>query len=193
MRIRHCLLALGVLTIATPLKFASPAAAVENPLEHNDCVGSPEDAVTKLPMPLAKWGQIACTPIGHVLMSRENWVWIMPDASGMVLVPSQIVDKEPEEVGNKSYFTKIDVQPVKGDEFNQVYGTFHIGFDDKEVKPDAYQVDLATASGKTLRMYFFDYDSYAWGMTCPENKCDIETRFMVLDKNHRPEPRQPAI
>jgi hypothetical protein len=189
MRIHHCLLVLSVLTIATPLKFASPALAVED----HDCAGSPEEAVTKLPMPLAKWGQVACTPIGQVLMSRKNWVWIMPDASGMVFVPSQIVDKEPEEVGNKSYFTKIEVQQVKGDEYNQVYNTFHIGFDDNEVKPDAYQVDLATVSGKTLRMYFFDYDSYAWGMTCPDNKCDTDTRFMVLDKNHRPEPRQPAI
>ncbi|HEY4265081.1 MAG TPA: hypothetical protein VGM72_07170 [Micropepsaceae bacterium] len=192
MRVRHCLVALSVLTIAAvPFKFLSPAIALEG--EAHDCAGASQDAVTKLPMPLAKWGQISCTPAGHVLMSRDDWVWVMPDGSGMVFVPSQMGDKEPEEADNKSYFTKIDVKPVKGDEFNQVYRTFHIGFDDSEVKPDAYQVDLATASGKTLRMYFFDYDSYAWGMTCPDNKCAIDTRFMVLDKNHRPEPRQPAI
>jgi len=42
-------------------------------------------------------------------------------------------------------------------------------------------------------MFFFDYDSYAWAMTCPDNKCDTDTRFMILDKNHKPEPRPPAI
>ena len=189
MRIRNWLLTLSVLTIAAPLKFASPAVAVEG----HDCSGAPEDAVTKLPMPLAKWAQIACTPIGHVLMSQDGWIWIMPDASGMVFIPSQVVDKEPEELGNKSYFTKIEVQKVKGEEFEQVYGTFHIGFDQQEVKPDAYRVEMTSVSGKTMEMFFFDYDSYAWGMTCAEGKCDPDTRFMVLDKNHRPQPRQPAI
>jgi hypothetical protein len=189
MRLRHWLVALSVLTIAAPLRFASPAVA----LEGHDCAGSPEDAVTKLPMPLAKWAQIACTPIGHILMSHEDWIWVMPDASGTVFVPSQIVDAEPEQLGNKSYFTRIEVRPVKGEEFEEAYGTFHVGFDDKEVKPDAYRVDITTVWGKSMRLFFFDYDSYAWGMTCPDNKCDIDSRFMVLDKNHRPEPRQPAI
>jgi hypothetical protein len=189
MRMGKWIVALSVLTIAALLKFASAAVAVEG----HDCAGAPGDAVTKLPMPLAKWGQILCTPTGQVLTSQEGWVWIMADASGTVFVPSQIVDKEPEELGNTSYFTKIDVQRVNGEEFNQVYGAFHVGFDDKEVKPDAYRVDLTTVSGKSMRMFFFDYDSYAWAMTCPDNQCDIDTRFMVLDKNHRPEPRQPAI
>ena len=189
MRLRHWLVALSVLTIAAPLRFASPAVA----LEGHDCAGSPEDAVTKLPMPLAKWAQIACTPIGHILMSHEDWIWVMPDASGTVFVPSQIVDAEPEQLGNKSYFTRIEVRPVKGEEFEEAYGTFHVGFDDKEVKPDAYRVDITTVWGKSMRLFFFDYDSYAWGMTCPDNKCDIDSRFMVLDKNHRPESRQPAI
>jgi hypothetical protein len=189
MRFRHWLLAFSVLTIAAPLKLASPAVA----LEGHDCAGAPEGEVTKLPMPLAKWAQLACTPIGQILMSHEGWVWVMPDASGTVFVPSQIADKPPTELTDKSYFTKIDVQPVKGAEFEEAYDTFHVGFDEKEVKPDAYRVDITTVSGETMRMFFFDYDSYAWGMTCSEDKCDIESRFMVLDKNHRPEPRQPAI
>jgi hypothetical protein len=183
------IVALSVLTIAAPLKLASPAAAFDG----HDCAAASDNAVTKLPMPLAKWGQVACTSIGQVLMSKEDWIWIMPDASGTVFIPSQIVESEPQELGSDSYFTKIDVQKMKGAEFDQVYGTFHVGFDDKEVKPDAYRVDLTTMAGKTMRLVFFDYDSYAWGMTCEEDKCDTDTRFMVLDKNHRPEPRQPAI
>jgi hypothetical protein len=93
---------------------------------------------------------------------------------------------------SEAYFTKIDVVKVKGDEFDSAYGTFHIGFDDKEVKPDAYRVDRPRSS-REFRLFFFDYDSYAWGMTCPDNKCDVDTRFMILDKKNRPKPRQPSI
>jgi hypothetical protein len=189
MRIRHCLFSLSVLTVAVPLTSVPPAAAADV----HDCSGLSNDAVKTVPMPLAKWAQVACTPIGEVMMSKDDWIWIMPDASGMVFIPSQIVDGDPKELGNGSYFTKIDVQKVNGEEFDRAYDTFHIGFDDKEVKPDGYRVDLQSVSGQTMRVFFFDYDTYAWGMTCEGDKCDPQTRFMVLDKNHRPEPRQPAI
>jgi hypothetical protein len=117
----------------------------------------------------------------------------MPDATGTVLIPAQEIGNATDSSGPESYFIKVDLAKVKGEEFDLAYGAFHAGFDDKEVKPDGYRVDLTSGSGKTIRMFFFDYDSYAWGITCPGNKCDAETRFMILDKNHKPEPRQPAI
>ena len=85
------------------------------------------------------------------------------------------------------------VARVKGSEFDDAYATFHDGFDGHEVKPDGYRVDLTTIEGKSVRMYFFDYDTYAWGMSCPGGKCEADTRFMVLDKNTRPKPRTPSI
>lgn len=182
-------LALSALTIAAGLKASVGAVTVE---EH-DCSAAPRGAVTKLPLPLSKWGQIACTSLGQMLTSHDGWVWIMPDAAGTVIIPSEDLENVKGATHSESYFTKIDVAQVKGEEFNSVYGTFHIGFDDKEVKPDAYRVDLTSMSGRTFRMFFFDYDTYAWGMSCPDNKCDSETRFMILDKNHKPEPRQPSI
>ena len=182
-------LALSALTIAAGLKATMPAIA----LEGHDCGNAPPDAVMKLPAPLSKWGQISCTPLGHMLTSHEGWIWIMPDASGTVLIPAQELENAKETTSAESYFTRIDVAQVKGEEYDAAYGAFHIGFDDKEVKPDAYRVELTSVSGRTVRMFFFDYDSYAWGMTCPGNKCDTDTRFMILDKNHKPEPRQPAI
>ena len=182
-------LVLCAVTIAAGLKATMPAIA----LEGHDCASAPADAVMQLPAPLSKWGQIACTPLGHMLTSREGWIWIMPDASGTVLIPAQELEKAKESTSAESYFIRIDVTQVKGEEYDSAYGTFHIGFDDKEVKPDAYRVDLTSASGRTVRMFFFDYDSYAWGMTCPDNKCDVDTRFMILDKKNRPKPRQPSI
>src|SRR2546423_1163556 len=182
-------LALGTLTIAAGLKATFPAVALEN----HDCSSAPPDAVMTLPAPLSKWGQITCTPLGHMLTSHAGWIWIMPDASGTVLIPATELENAEKAANSESYFTKIDVVKVKGDEFDSAYRTFHIGFDEKEVRPDAYRVDLTSESGRTFRMFFFDYDTYAWGMSCPDNKCDSETRFMILDKNNRPKPRQPSI
>src|ERR1051326_1829942 len=191
MRLRKHALMLSALMIAAPLTLTAATADVQSGHDCSD--GMPAGAVAKLPMPLSKWGRVICTPIGQIMMSKEDWVWILPDASGLVFVPSQVVDSEPKEVGTDAYFTKVDVTQAKGAEFDQAYSTFHIGFDEKEVKPDAYRVDLQTVSGKEIRMFFFDYDTYACGMSCPDNKCDPETRFMIISKNVRPEPRQPAI
>ena len=189
MRMRGWFVSLSILTISAIFEFAAPAIAVEG----HDCSGSPSDAVITLPMPLAKWGQIICTPVGHVLANHDGWIWIRPDARGTVYFSSRSAAPRPGEVDNNSYFTRIEVQQVKGQEFDEAYGTFHSGFDEKEVKPDAYRVDLTSVSGTAVRLFFFDYDTYAWGMRCPDNTCDPDTRFMVLDKNHRPEPRQPPI
>jgi hypothetical protein len=182
-------LILCTLTISAGLKATAPAVA----LEGHDCRSAPPEAVITVPAPLSKWGQITCTPLGHMLTSREGWIWIMPDATGTVLIPAQELENAKQSASAESYFTKIEMMKVKGEEFDSAYGAFHAGFDEKEVKPEAYRVDLTSASGRTVRMFFFDYDSYAWGMTCPGNKCDADTRFMILDKNNRPKPRQPAI
>jgi hypothetical protein len=166
----------------------SPKAADET-----DCTGSPPQAVMTLPKPLDKWGQIACTQFGHVLASRKGWLWVLPRERSPVMLPSQMVDRMPAPLGNKSYFTSIEVARVNGQEFEEVYRTFHDGFDAQETLPDGYRVDLTSVSGKKMRLYFFDYDTYAWGMECLGDVCDRNSRFMILDKDHMPQPRGPSI
>jgi hypothetical protein len=185
-------LALSLLTILPMSRIVSPAAAAADSAPAHDCSGSPPDAITKLPAPLSKWGAIVCTAYGQMLASHQGWMWLMPDLD-TVLVPAQISDTQPEPVGNKVYFTNIQVVRIKGPEFDDAYQTFHDGFDDQEIKPDAYRVDLTTVEGKSLRMYFFDYDTYAWGMSCPDNKCQTDSRFMILDRSTPPKPREPSI
>jgi hypothetical protein len=82
---------------------------------------------------------VICTPIGQILMAKEDWVWIMPDASGLVFVPSQVVETEPKEVGNDAYFTKVDVIQAKGARFDQAIQHLPYRVRRKEVKPDAYR------------------------------------------------------
>lgn len=179
---------LFALIICAGLDPAAPRAA-----SAIDCSGSPPDAVMTLPAPLSKWGQISCTPYGHVLQGRGNWVWIWPDGSGTVFIPSQLVMSNPEILGNRSYFTQIEVLRVRGAEFEQAYATFREGLDGKETPPDVYRGELSSVSGRVMRVYFFDYDSYAWGMSCPDNNCVQDSRFIILDRTREPVPRRPQI
>ena len=99
----------------------------------------------------------------------------------------------PQLLGNRSYFTRIELSRVRGAEFDEAYATFREGLDLREVPPDAYRADLTSVSGKVMRVYFFDYDTYAWGMSCPDNNCVQESRFIMLDRTREPLPRQPPI
>jgi hypothetical protein len=183
-------ISLALLTLFATLagEVHSPAVALDN-----DCNGTPPGAVMTLPAPLSKWGRVSCTPFGHVLTSHEGWAWVFPDGGSSMLIPSQLGVRSPRPVGNSSYFTKIELRRVTGEEFQDAYDVFHKGLDDREPNPDGYRVDLETSSGKSLRMYFFDYDTYAWGMECSETDCDQDSRFAILDKKHKPQLRQPSI
>jgi hypothetical protein len=173
---------------ALALEVRSPAVALDN-----DCEGTPSSAVTMLPAPLSKWGRVSCTTFGHVLTSHEGWAWVFPDGARSALVPAQLGVRNPQPLGNSVYFTKIEINRVSGEEFEDAYNIFHQGLDDKEPKPDGYRVNIETSSGKTLRMYFFDYDTYAWAIECNENDCDPDSKFAILDKEHRPQLRKPSI
>lgn len=127
-----------------------------------DCTGTPADAVTKLPMPLAVWGKITCTPFGHVIEANDGWIWSSPGAYSPVFMPSQIVRANPEEVGNKSYFTKISLTKVTDDASRTAYEAFNKGFGTDEISPVRYRLDLTSVSGKTITQYFFDYGNSIW-------------------------------
>jgi hypothetical protein len=173
--------------------FAAMGAGSSRATDETDCTGSPPQAVMTLPKPLDKWGEIACTQFGHVLTSRKGWLWVLPRERSPVMVPSQMVDRMPAPLGNKSYFTSIEIVRVNGTEFEEVYQTFHEGFDPHETLPDGYRVDLVSVSGKKTRLYIFDYDTYAWGMECLGTICEPSSRFMILDKDHMPTARGPSI
>jgi hypothetical protein len=67
------------------------------------------------------------------------------------------------------------------------------GFDLDVFVRDGYRADLMSISGKTMRVYFFDYDTFAWGMSCPDNNCVQDSRFIMLNKSREPLPRRPPI
>lgn len=152
----------------------------------DSCIGTPKDAIMELPPPLNKWGRIICTPYGHVIASRERWIWTPPGTYSPVFIPSQMVRDNPERVGNASYFSKIDMRRTSGDEYEEAYKAFHSAFAPDKIKPDSYRLDLTSVSKRKLAFFFFDYGTSAWGIWCT-TKCDPTSVFMLLDMDHRPE------
>jgi hypothetical protein len=156
----------------------------------DDCAGTPPQAVMELPQPLAKWGQLVCTPYGHIISNHAGWIWSNPGSYSPVFIPAQMVVDNPAPTGNLSYFTKIEMVEVTGKQYSDVYRTFHghFGVDDK--LPRAFKLDVDSVPGPPvthLTLYFFDYGSSAWGMWCPHGKCDPTSNFMILDMAHRPD------
>jgi hypothetical protein len=139
-----------------------------------------------LPPPLSKWATLVCTPYGHIISNHDGWIWSNPGAYSPVFIPAQMVQNNPEPLGNQSYFTKIEMTKVDGDEFQSAYSTYHQGFAPDSKMPAGYRLNVTSISGKALVLYFFDYGTYAWGIWCPSGKCDPSSRFMILDMAHPP-------
>ena len=151
----------------------------------DDCAGSPAEAVTKLPAPLSNWGQVMCTPYGHIITNLDGWVWTQPGAYAPVMIPTQMLRKNPEPLGNKAYFTQIAFTRVEGKEFETAYSAFIKGFDDGGEKTTGYRLDVTSVSGKTLKLYFFESGDSIWGIWCAK-ECDPMSRFILLNMNKKP-------
>lgn len=146
------------------------------------------EAVTTLPAPLDRWAQMRCTSAGYVMTGREGWIWIEPNHNALVVIPSQKFEEQADLSDNSSYFTKVEATKVSGEEFDRAYDVFHAGFDPKDAKPSAYRVDLTTMAGSDIRLYMFDYFTYAWGMACSKDACDPSSRFVMLNMKEDPRP-----
>ena len=145
-----------------------------------DCEGTPKSAVTSLPEPLTKWGQIVCTPYGHIITNKEGWVWSNPGNYSPVMIPSQMVHSNPEPLANESYFSNIEMNEVSGKEAQEYAELFEKGFDTSESEPRVYSLNVASSSGKSLDFMFFDYGNSLWGMWC-NKECDPNSKFMLLN------------
>lgn len=184
------LLFLGVAAITLGAATAPPRAAEG---AETDCYGSPGEAVTRLPAPLRKWGHISCTQFGHMLESREGWVWAWLDGSGSVAIPSQMVKHNPAQLGNNSYFVTVDVLELQPDELKVATSVFYDGLDMEEHELKGYRVSLTSVSGLSATLYFFDFDKFAGGMWCPDDACIPQSRFMIMERDHTADLRAASI
>lgn len=126
-----------------------------------------------------------CTPYGHIITSRDGWIWTQPGAYAPVMIPAQMVRENPEQVGNKVYFTHVSFTRVAGKELEEAYAAFVKGFDDEGEKTTGYRLDAKSVSGKELKLYFFENGPSIWGIWCTK-QCDPMSRFMLLNMNEKP-------
>jgi hypothetical protein len=151
------------------------------------CAASAE-AVTTLPAPLSRWAEVRCTSVGYIITGREGWIWIEPNHKALVVIPSQAFGSQGNPQDSTSYFTKVEVTKVNGEEFDKAYEVFHAGFDPKDAKPAGYRIELTTMAGNDIRLYMFDYFTYGWGMACSKDACDASSRFVMLNMSEDPKP-----
>ncbi len=180
MRSRHAQPTVTFIAAVT-LSLAAGVSAVRA----DDCAGTPANAVMNLPQPLARWGQIVCTPYGHIISSHDGWIWSNVGSYSPVMIPAQMVVDHPAATGNRSYFTK-------GDKYYDIYNIFHSQMGPDGKLPTVYRLDVESVPGPPvthLTLYFFDYGASAWGMWCPHEKCDPTSKFMILDMAHSPAGR----
>jgi len=151
--------------------------------------------VTKLPAPLNRFAQVFCTTRGQVITGHDGWLWVQPDNESLVVIPSTSFDAKPAPAAlGKAYFTKVEVKKINGDEYERAIGNFRTAaFDRNDGKPAGYRLDLTTAGGEGLELYFFDYFTYGWGISCPAGQCDLSTRFIIFNMKHEPQKLQAPI
>jgi len=149
----------------------------------NPCAGTPPDAVTKLPAPLSDWGTIVCTPHGHIISNHEGWIWSKPGGYSPVFVPSQMVKTNPEPVGNKSYFTRIDFKEVdlRDPAASKALASMQEGYS-PETPIKAFRLDVRGSLGRALVLYFFDWGDSVNGIWCGQDgtECKASSMFMLL-------------
>ena len=162
-------------------------AAYADAAPYGDCEGTPEEAIVELPEPLKGWGEILCTPYGHIITNKEGWVWTYIGGYYPFMIPSQIVSMNPDPVGNASYFKRIDMTRLTGEEAETSIKKFEDGFLQSEDMPKAYLLEAVSISNKKLPFKFFVYkgeygDDLVFGMWCSKG-CNPETRFIILDRS----------
>jgi hypothetical protein len=183
-----------------PLIFACVLAALlcsmstsSRATDETECNGSALDAVTILPSPLRKWGQIVCTPFGHELRSRDGWIWASLEDISTVHIPSQMVARNPSAIGNESYFTAIEAKELPGKDAAFALATFSDGLHLDEVGVKSYRVTLTSVSGGEIAMDVFDFGTFAGAMWCPDDGCVSSSRFLIMQDSSGTKSQPPSI
>ena len=163
-----------ILVLISILSFSVKSSPV------GDCIGTPKEAVTALPSPLDNWGQIVCTPYGHIISNKQGYIWSNVGSYSPVMIPSQMVRSNPKSLGNNSYFTSIEMNLLKDEEAAASIELFETGFDKSPNRPKVYSLLVKSKSGKELSFKFFDFGDSQWGMWCKKS-CDPNSKFMILN------------
>jgi hypothetical protein len=165
--------------VAASFAGASPSAAHDVA-----CIGAPVETAMSLPSPLSKWAQIGCTPYGQALGSRDGWVWASLNDAATVAIVAGTKDR-PDDSPNLSFFTGIELQELQNDDLDAALAAFDRGLRFKNAAPKAYRAELTIATGDVATVVFFDFDTFAGGMWCPEGACSPDSRFLIMKQERK--------
>jgi hypothetical protein len=177
---RNLLVLLSTFVLAAGFAGTSPGAAHDN-----ECAAIQSDAVVILPSPLRKWAQLACTPYGEALGSRDGWIWAsLKDASKVAIMAGE-PPSGPDDWAGASFFTAIKIDELHDGELTVALGTFRSGLKIRETDSKVYRVQLTIASGGVASLLFFDFGTFAGGMWCPQDGCAPESRFLIMQQENK--------
>lgn len=153
----------------------------------DDCIGAPPNAVMKLPQDLIALGaKIYCTPFGHVIAARSDWIWTQPGAYSPVLIPAQMVRENPQQIGHQAHFTQIDTGPASVEQVREVRTAFKKIFPADNLDGPTLRLDVRGYAGRSLTLIFIDTGGSPWGIWCSQGECPSDSIFMLLDRSKRP-------
>jgi len=147
-----------------------------------DCDHPPAGAVTRLPEAIQPFAQLACAPIGQLIVAREGWVWRYPASYfDRPLVAAYSPMQSRMEPGPR-YFTFLTVEKLTGAapmKQNEALGRALPNY--RVDPPPGTVLRLAATNdlGHRFDVYFPMTDTNkGWGAICaPE--CAPEMLFMI--------------
>ena len=146
------------------------------------CEGAPKAAIVTLPAQAAKWASLQCTIYGHMITSARDWMWVYPGNPAPVIFPAQMVMRNPQEVGHKSYFKSVRFLRLDNKEAARQFSIFsknfqHVG---KDV-PKVYKLIAVNEKGVSQKIFFFDGGKgNLWAYGCTPD-CRPDAPFQVRD------------
>jgi hypothetical protein len=144
------------------------------------CSDAPDGAVTEVPKLVSDIASIKCTIYGHILTGADGVLWNYPGAFAPVIIPSQMVLSEPEEVNHQFHFTAVTAMRLDKEEAISVYKGFGEGFDVPKEVPATIEIIATNQKSVSQKVYLFQLGPKTmWGYAC-QPTCKPEMSFMVL-------------
>lgn len=173
---------LGRIMVLVLCMLGSTAHANEVKSLNIDCAGAPKAAVVTLPAQAARWASLQCTIYGHMITPARDWMWVYPGNPAPVIFPAQMVMRNPQEVGHKSYFRSIKFIRLDNKESARQFSIFSKNFQQvgKET-PKVYKLTAVNEKGVAQKVYIFDGGKgNVWGYGCTPD-CRPDAPFQLRD------------
>jgi len=142
------------------------------------CSESPESAVLSVPKPADKFLHVLCSKFGHVVTPTTGWFWTPPGTYAPRFFPAQMVQDNPESVGNSVFFESIQVNELAGDDAKAKWSPLAEVFPEDTYPKKALEIVARSNSGGAHKIYIFPN---SWGYSCGRG-CKKTSVFLMVSQ-----------